>query len=157
MMNRSHPPGFSVGQRVRFASSAAPHEMSRPARIIRFGRDGMAAMVLVRYEHKDREKWVDRERLVAAWTVVNIARCPFHGLHGCRDTCFAFEHEGASDCDGCDGRVEQVPMVAVADLREWIATRRAWATAGASLSERSRGHVFALEMLEKMLDVERGS
>jgi len=41
-------------------------------------------------------------------TVVNIARCPVHGLHGCRDVCFAFEHEGERDCDG---RVEQVPMV----------------------------------------------
>lgn len=75
--------------------------------------------------------------------IANIAR-------GCRTVCFAFEHEGDR---ACDGRVEQVPMVPVADLREWIAQRRAWtATAGASLSDRSRGHVFALEMLEEMLD-----
>jgi len=53
---------FGVGQRVRFAAFGAPHEMSRPARIIRF--DGR--MVLLCYEHKDREKWVDRDRLVAA-------------------------------------------------------------------------------------------
>lgn len=33
--------------------------------------------------------------------VVLIARCPKHGLHGCRDTCFE-----------CGGPVEQVPMVA---------------------------------------------
>lgn len=35
-------------------------------------------------------------------TVVYVARCPQHGLHGCRDTCFE-----------CDGPVEQVPMVEV--------------------------------------------
>lgn len=32
--------------------------------------------------------------------VVNIARCPEHGLHGCRETCFV-----------CGVSVEQVPMV----------------------------------------------
>lgn len=37
-----------------------------------------------------------------AMEVVNIARCPDHGLHGERDTCFI-----------CDGPVEQVPMVEV--------------------------------------------
>jgi hypothetical protein len=51
---------------------------------------------------------------------VFIARCPTHGLHGCRDTCFAHEHEGARDCDGT---VEQVPMVPLdfsgAEL-EWL-------------------------------------
>lgn len=42
---------------------------------------------------------------------VNIARCPTHGLHGCRDRCFE-----------CGGPVEQIAMVprstgALADLR----------------------------------------
>lgn len=40
--------------------------------------------------------------------IVNIARCPVHGLHGERTTCFAFEHERERDCDGT---VDQVPMV----------------------------------------------
>lgn len=40
---------------------------------------------------------------------VSIARCPVHGLHGCREICFAFECEGERDCDG---RVEQVPHIA---------------------------------------------
>jgi hypothetical protein len=34
--------------------------------------------------------------------IVYIARCPEHGLHGCRETC----HD-------CGGPVEQVPMVEV--------------------------------------------
>lgn len=34
--------------------------------------------------------------------VLTIARCPEHGLHGCRDTCFE-----------CGGPVEQVAMVEV--------------------------------------------
>lgn len=41
--------------------------------------------------------------------IVNIARCPVHGLHGARATCFAFEHEGERDCGGT---VEQVPHIA---------------------------------------------
>lgn len=60
--------------------------------------------------------------------IVNIARCPVHGLHGCRDICFAYEHEGEP---GCDGHVEQVPMVAAdyfsRDELDWLeaAARRA--------------------------------
>lgn len=34
--------------------------------------------------------------------IVHIARCPEHGLHGCRQECFV-----------CGGPVEQVPMVEV--------------------------------------------
>jgi hypothetical protein len=37
---------------------------------------------------------------------VLIARCPEHGLHGERDSCFV-----------CDGPVEQVPMVPINLLR----------------------------------------
>ncbi len=80
---------------------------------------------------------------------VNIAHCPVHGLHGERTTCFAFEHEGCRDCDGV---VQQVAMVPLDSLREWIETRRAWtATAGRSPSERTRGHLFVLEALSKWL------
>lgn len=36
--------------------------------------------------------------------IVDVARCPEHGLHGQRDTCFE-----------CGGPVEQVAMIDVAD------------------------------------------
>lgn len=55
-------------------------------------------------------------------TVVNIAKCPVHGLHGCRDVCFAFEHEGRGDCDGI---VEQVPMVPLAEYEAVVMERDA--------------------------------
>jgi hypothetical protein len=38
--------------------------------------------------------------------VVHIARCPEHGLHGARKTCFI-----------CEGDVDQVPMVAQAEYQ----------------------------------------
>ncbi len=51
-------------------------------------------------------------------SVVNIARCPVHGVHGCRTVCFAFQHEGAT---GCDCRVEQVPMVPLDEYEAVVA------------------------------------
>ena len=46
-------------------------------------------------------------------SVVQIARCPEHGLHGERTECFA-----------CGGPVEQVPMVEAALLDEAIEALR---------------------------------
>lgn len=43
-------------------------------------------------------------------SVVHVARCPEHGLHGCRDECFV-----------CGGSVEQVAMVPLADLHPAVA------------------------------------
>jgi hypothetical protein len=44
--------------------------------------------------------------------VVYIARCPEHGLHGCRDECFV-----------CGAEVEQVPMVTLDDHLAVLAER----------------------------------
>jgi hypothetical protein len=51
---------------------------------------------------EDEEMRLHRE--LAHGPIVYVARCPEHGLHGCRDSCF-----------DCGGPVEQVPMV---ELRE---------------------------------------
>lgn len=49
--------------------------------------------------------------------VVFIARCPVHGLHGARTTCFAYEHEGARDCDGIVEQVAMQPLDTSSDPR----------------------------------------
>lgn len=41
--------------------------------------------------------------------VVKIARCPEHGLHGCRETCFE-----------CGGPVEQVDLVDASELKDLL-------------------------------------
>jgi hypothetical protein len=89
-------------------------------------------------------------------TVVNIARCPVHGLHGCRDVCFAFEHEGRGDCNGL---VEQVPMVPLDYLTaaelDWLesAARRA---AGDGIAESTKATDALLELAGKLRLLRRG-
>jgi hypothetical protein len=46
--------------------------------------------------------------------VITIAKCSTHGLHGCRNVCFE-----------CDGPVEQVAMIPLAEHREvWAEAAR---------------------------------
>jgi hypothetical protein len=82
----------------------------------------------------------------AVTTPVNIARCPKHGLHGQRSTCYA-----------CGDHVEQVPMVPVADVRDWVAemrdqvaTRRATNAPGFE-EEFKQGIERALDLLDGWL------
>jgi hypothetical protein len=92
--------------------------------------------------------------LASRVTVVNIARCPVHGLHGCRDVCFAFEHEGERDCDG---RVEQVPMVpATAHERlraalEYLADPESWGGDPHECRATLYGHDTPLEVAARAL------
>lgn len=44
-----------------------------------------------------------------SYEVVNIARCPEHGIHGERDECFV-----------CGGSVQQLPMIHAATLVEAV-------------------------------------
>lgn len=64
-------------------------------------------------------------------SVVRVARCPEHGLHGCRDTCFE-----------CGGPVEQVPMVEVATGSPGLEDRLRYA--GARVHEGRETDITAL-------------
>lgn len=79
--------------------------------------------------------------------VVNIARCPEHGLHGCRTECFV-----------CGGPVEQVPMVPVRgsddDLTRpltasWPDVQQWWDVIRAALAEDYEDSHYCRRMLRQ--------
>jgi len=55
-------------------------------------------------------------------------------------------------CPTCGGS-DYVTVVPIAELRDWIETRRGWTKlAGATPSERTIGHLFVLTTLGEFLD-----
>ncbi len=68
--------------------------------------------------------------------IIHIARCPVHGLHGARATCFAYEHEGARDCDGVVEQVAMLPLRVEHGAEELLAEANGILRASAAFDDR---------------------